>query len=241
MAPGGRPHRFDDGVDLARQAGSGLECGVGAELQCLGTLGFATRGDEHLQPRRVGQLDRRGGHTTARALDEDRVAGLDVRGREHQRVGGQPARTEGGRLVHRQVRGLGEHVRAGHRGLLSHRARIVLGQDRAALPRHDAVAIIAHKRVQHHLAAGLEPVPAGDVLIEDAGGVGAEDHRGLGFCQSHALEAPQVVMVDGRRLHGHRGPVRARLRLRHVADVQHGQRIIMVDSCGDYGPHRHSL
>ena len=103
------------------------------------------------------------------------------------------------------------------------------------------MAVVAHKRVQHHLAAGLEPVPAGDVLVEDAGGVGAENHRRLGFRQPHALQAPQVVMVDGRRLHGHRGPVQARLRLRHVADVQHGQRIIIVDSCGDYGLHRHSL
>ena len=53
----GGAHRLDNGVDLAREARSGLERGIRAEGQCTLALGLVARGDEHLQPGGVGELN----------------------------------------------------------------------------------------------------------------------------------------------------------------------------------------
>ena len=187
MTPCGRPHGLDHRIDLARQPRTGLQRGLRAEFQRFGALVRVARGDEHLQTGGMGELDGRSGHAAARALNEHGVARLDAGGIEQQRVGGQPAGAECGRLSRGEVCGLGEHVGGRHGSLLGHRAGVFLGEDRAALARGHARAIGADERVQHHFAAGLEPMLAGDVLVQNAHGIGAQDHRRLFGGETHTL------------------------------------------------------
>ena len=237
MTPCGRPHGLDHRIDLARQPRTGLQRGLRAEFQRFGALVRVARGDEHLQTGGMGELDGRSGHAAARALNEHGVARLDAGGIEQQRVGGQPAGAECGRLSRGEVCWLGEHVGGRHGRLLGHRAGVFLGEDRAALARGHARAIGADERVQHHFAAGLEPMLAGDVLVQNAHGIGAQDHRRPLGGQPHAPQRPDVVMVHAHRTHRDGRPERVGLGFGLLAHRQRGKRIGMVDGGCVYGLH----
>ena len=80
------------GIDTLGQTGAGLKCGLGAQLQCGGTLCPITTRRPHPRAQKVSELDRSGGDSAAHSLHQHGLARLDLcLGGEHS-VGGQPGR-----------------------------------------------------------------------------------------------------------------------------------------------------
>jgi hypothetical protein len=185
----------------------------------------------------VSKLNRRGRHAASGALNKHRVSRLHIRRCEQQGICGKPAGTQCGSLIKIQIRGLGEHVGAGHLCVFGHGSRIPFGQDRASLPRHHTGAIGTNEGIQDHFGTGLKSLSYGNVFFQHASRVRAEDHRRLLVGKPHTLQTPHVMMVHARRVHTNGGPEWFGFRLRHSAHFKHGQRIIIIRSGGIYGFH----
>ena len=146
----------------------------------------------------MGKLDRSGRHASAGTLNKHRISRLHIRRREQQRICGKPAGAQCCSLIEVEILRLGEHVGAGHLRAFGHGSRISFGKDRTTLPRHDSGPIGADERVQHHFGAGLKPLAHGNVFLQHAGRIGAEDHRCLLVGKPHTLQTPHVMMVHAR-------------------------------------------
>ncbi len=165
-----------------------------------------------------------GGVSTAAVL-------LGAAAGEQHAVGGQPRRRQARGLDERDPGRLVQQVPRRDRDALGEGARVPLGGQAAGLVGTHPVP----GRADHRVHDDLAPVRC------HTRRVGAQDHRQPLRGQADAAQRPQVVVVERRRPHGHRGPVLACLGLRPVADLQAGERVVRVQAGGVGGEHRVNL
>ena len=119
-----------------------------------------------------------------------------------------------------------QHVAPGYDDLLGERPLVELAQQRA--PRierliADGVGIGDHGMHNHRLS-----------VFVISRGIAAEDHRQPFRRQSGSAERPDVVMVEGRRLHPDASPAWRSLRGRPLAQAKPRQWILLINVLGEY-------
>ena len=178
----------------------------------------------------VAQHQQRRGHTAARPLHEHRRAGLRRGVGEQHAVGGQPCSGQAGGLRKGERCRLGHEVATRHADLLGQRTvELLREQTPAGVERLVAGPVRTRDdRVDHHLVA----------VLVDPRGVAAEHHRKLLGGDPRALEGPEVVVVQRRRLDVHAHPTLRWRGLRPLPDGEADERVVGVDRGGGDGEHR---
>ncbi len=230
MRPGGLPDGLHHHVDSLRQPGPRRKHLIGTELEGTLALGLAATGRPHPVAGRTAKQDERGGYPAARALHQQGRPGLDAGLLEQHLVCGQVGRRQAGRFLERQRRWLRHQVASRHADPLGEDAVVAFGKQRAAWIQGLVAAAgirVGDHRVHDDLVA---------VRVETRR-VTAEHDRQPVRGDAHPAQRPDVMMIQRGRLHRHRRPPVGGHRLRPVAELESGQRIISVDTRGSHSEH----
>ena len=182
-------------------------------------LGLVAAGDPDGVAGRPAEHDQRRRHAAARALHEDAPARLHARHREQHPVRRQPRRRQAGRLLPRA--GSAACRRGCARGTATCSASVPGCRSDSSV----------RARVERLVA-----VPAGSPTTActttsrpssvDARRVAAQDHRQLVGGQAHALERPEVVVVERGGLDRHPHPAVGDVGLGPLAHPQPVERVV---------------